>query len=50
MPGIPRGYAIGSDYVGFMPDGTKAWFPTSKEYTEAYWSVYYGQEEDEDDN
>lgn len=30
----PKGFYIGSSYVGFLPDGSKLLFPTEEEYIE----------------
>ena len=30
----PKGYYTGSDYVGFLPDGSRMVFPTRAEYVD----------------
>ena len=35
-----KGYYTESSYVGFMPDGSKRYFVSEKEYIEAY-SEYF---------
>lgn len=31
-----KGYWTETSYVGFMPDGSKRWFVSDKEYKEAF--------------
>jgi|GEM_PF-3237991 len=36
----PRGYDTQSGYTGFLPDGTRMYFPTSDEYLDYLHELY----------